>query len=191
MTTTTTTTMKAKTNALEVKSHARVASRTTRMQSVVRNVRCEASNERESERSVKQASAIALCAFFASSQMANANEVMQIAKGDAKSLAAAEFAELQAKKNTPIAASKTKKLAGPGFSLSAPSLSAPSFSLPSFGGAKSAPKAKTAEAAKPKETKSEGSGLNLGFVMAVLFSPLLAVQAVSFQTLARIAGNKK
>ena len=115
-------------------------------------------------------------------------EFAQVAKGDAKSLAAAQFEELQAKKNAPVVSTKTKKLAA-GPSISLPSFSAPSISLPSFGGSKAAPAAKAAPA--PKAAKSSGEGSNLGLVMLVLFSPLVAVQAVSFQTFARIAGSKK
>jgi len=122
-------------------------------------------------------------------------EFAQVAKGDAKSLAAAQFEELQAKKNTPVPASKTKKLAsGPSISLpsfSAPSFSAPSISLPSFGGSKAAPAAAKKAAPAPKAAKVAGEGSNLGFILLVLFSPLAVVQAVSFQTLARIATTKK
>ena len=142
-----------------------------------------------------QVGAVVLAATMMVAPIANAApvEFAQVAKGDAKSLAAAQFEELQAKKNTPVPASKTKKLAG-GPSLSAPSISLPSFSapsisLPSFGGSKAAPAAKAAPA--PKAAKSSGEGSNLGLVMLVLFSPLVAVQAVSFQTLARIATTKK
>ena len=116
-------------------------------------------------------------------------EFAQVAKGDAKSLAAAQFEELQAKKNTPVPASKTKKLAG-GPSISLPSFSAPSISLPSFGGSKAAPAAAKAAPA-PKAAKAAGEGSNLGLILLVLFSPLAVVQAVSFQTLARIATTKK
>mgnify|MGYP004070463091 CR=1 FL=1 len=43
------------------------------------------------------------------------------------------------------------------------------------------------EAPAPKAKKESGAGPNLALTLLVLFSPLLAVQAVSFQTFARIA----
>lgn len=138
-----------------------------------------------------QVGAVVLAATMMVAPIANAApvEFAQVAKGDAKSLAAAQFEELQAKKNAPVVSTKTKKLAA-GPSISLPSFSAPSISLPSFGGSKAAPAAAKAAPA-PKAAKSSGEGSNLGLVMLVLFSPLVAVQAVSFQTLARIAGSKK
>jgi hypothetical protein len=143
-----------------------------------------------------QVGAVVLAATMMVAPIANAApvEFAQVAKGDAKSLAAAQFEELQAKKNTPVLASKTKKLAGgPSFSapsISLPSFSAPSISLPSFGGSKAAPAAAKAAPA-PKAAKAAGEGSNLGLILLVLFSPLAVVQAVSFQTLARIATTKK
>jgi hypothetical protein len=140
--------------------------------------------------------AVLAMTVMASPMTANAAvEVGQVAKGDAKSLASDLFAEQQTK-STPAAPKKTKQLASPSMpkapSVSAPSMpsfSAPSISLPSFSTAKKtdakAPAAKAAPA--PKAKKESGSGSNLGLVMIVLFSPLVAVQAVSFQTLARIA----
>jgi len=109
-------------------------------------------------------------------------EVGQVAKGDAKSLAGDLFAEQQAKSKA-VAPKKTKQLAkAPAPSVSMPSMSAPS--LPSF----SAPsKKKEAAAPKAKSSSGEGSGVPLPLVMIVLFSPLAAVQAFSFSTLARLA----
>lgn len=74
---------------------------------------------------------------------------------------------------------KTKNLAAGLPSLSLPSISAPSVG----GGSKSAPAVKAAKAA-PAE-KIEGQG-KLGFAMAILFSPLLAVAGLSLQTLLRV-----
>jgi len=112
-------------------------------------------------------------------------EVAQVAKGDSKSAAAELFAAQQEKTKVKVTEKKTKKLAAKGPSISLPSFSAPSISLPSFGGAKKA--APTKAAAAPAKKAESGSGSNLGLILAVLFSPLIAVQAVSFQTMARLA----
>ena len=144
----------------------------------------------------EQACAAVLAMTVMASPLANAAvEVAQVAKGDTKSLASDLFAEQQTK-STPAAPKKTKQLASPSMpkvpSISAPSLpsfSAPSISLPSFSTAKKtdakAPAAK--EAPAPKAKKESGAGPNLALTLLGLFSPLLAVQAVSFQTFARIA----
>lgn len=126
-------------------------------------------------------------------------EVAQVAKGDAKSLAGDLFAEQQAKSKA-VAPKKTKQLAkapAPSVSMpsmsapSLPSFSAPSLSLPKLGGGEkkeaAAPKKKEAAAPKAKSSSGEGSGVPLPLVMIVLFSPLAAVQAFSFSTLARLA----
>lgn len=108
-------------------------------------------------------------------------EVAQIADAKGAELAASLNAELLAKKKVPAPVKKTKNLAAGLPSLpSLPTFSAPS--LPSGGGAK-APAAKAAPKA-PAE-KIEGSGA-LGLAMVVLFSPLLAVGALSVQTLLRV-----
>ena len=67
---------------------------------------------------------------------------------------------------------------GAGFSL--PSFS---FSLPSFGGEEAA------KAPAKKEAKEAGGPSPLFLGMALLFSPLLIVQAVQVQTIARLAGQ--
>ena len=64
---------------------------------------------------------------------------------------------------------------------SAPSFSAPSFGNPFAGGAASAPAAKAAE---PAAATEEGGSLLP--VLLVLFSPLLAVQALQVQTVVRL-----
>ncbi|CEG01631.1 unnamed product [Ostreococcus tauri] len=128
--------------------------------------------------------------------MANAAvEVTQVA-GNSKDLAGDLFAAQQAKLNTKPA-KPAKSFAAP--SASAPSLpsfsapSLPSFSVPSFGSKKdAAPKAEAPKKeAAAKSSSGSSEGLNLGLVMAVLFSPLLVVQAVTFGTFARLAGGKK
>ena len=106
----------------------------------------------------EQACAAVLAMTVMASPLANAAvEVAQVAKGDTKSLASDLFAEQQTK-STPAAPKKTDA---------------------------KAPAAK--EAPAPKAKKESGAGPNLALTLLVLFSPLLAVQAVSFQTFARIA----
>ena len=87
---------------------------------------------------------------------------------------------LASRGSAPPAAVAQSVESGGGFSL--PSFS---FSLPSFGGEEAkAPAKKEVKAAKEAEGPSP---LFLG--MALLFSPLLIVQAVQVQTIARLAGQ--
>jgi len=180
---------------------ARTTTTTTTPVAVRRATAARGANAIARANAKDQACAAVLAMTVAMSPLAAnaAVEVAQVAKGDAKSLAGDLFAEQQAKSKA-VAPKKTKQLAkAPAPSLSMPSMSAPSLpsfsapslSLPKLGGGEkkdaAAPKKKDAAAPKAKSSSGEGSGLPLPLVMLVLFSPLAAVQAFSFSTMARLA----
>ena len=154
-----------------------VVARAAAPKKVQRKIQAKASAEGASKTAVAGALALTLLAQPA---LAQVQEISVIADGDKKAaaaaLAASMGAELEAKKNVSMAKNpaKTKNLA-----IGLPSFSAPKISLPSGG----APAAKA-----PKEKAAPGEGPNpiLGGAMLILFSPLLAVAAISAQTLARV-----
>lgn len=155
-----------------------VVARAAAPKKVQRKIQAKASAEGASKTAVAGALALTLLAQPA---LAQVQEISVIADGDKKAaaaaLAASMGADLEAKKNVSMAKNpaKTKNLA-----IGLPSFSAPKISLPSGGGA---PAAKA-----PKEKAAPGEGPNpiLGGAMLILFSPLLAVAAISAQTLARV-----